>query len=190
MKKHIVIPRIPSRSRLAFLSAIPLAATLMLVSCGGDSSPSSEDPSRSESTAAAPEAEPPDPNLPELTVTVTANDQMKFGQTEIVAKPGQKVTITLKNIGSMPKISMGHNLVVMRKEADVAAFLDASMTRMGNDYIAPDLVSEIIIHTKLLGPGEEDTISFAAPREPGNYEYICTFPGHYAIGMKGVLKVE
>ena len=47
----------------------------------------------------------------------------------------------------------------------------------------------MLIHTKLLGPGEEDTISFT-PLAPGVYEYVCTFPGHTAAGMRGQITVK
>lgn len=138
----------------------------------------------------APVAQAPDPNLPEVTVTITGNDQMKFDVTSIEAKPGQKVTVTMKNAGTMPKISMGHNFVLLAQDQDPAAFVEAGTPHMGQDFIAPELAGKVIAHTKLLGPGESDTISFAAPTKPGDYTYICSFPGHFAIGMKGILTVK
>jgi azurin len=61
---------------------------------------------------------------------------------------------------------------------------------MGKDYIAPEFANKVLANTKLLGPGESDTVSFAAPRKAGDYTYICSFPGHLAIGMKGALSVK
>ena len=46
---------------------------------------------------------------------------------------------------------------------------------------------EVIVHTKMLGGGESDTITFIAP-ENGFYTYICSFPGHWGL-MKGKLIV-
>ena len=46
----------------------------------------------------------------------------------------------------------------------------------------------VLANTKVVGGGEKDTIEFTAPA-PGTYDYICTFPGHYAI-MKGKLVVQ
>jgi len=139
---------------------------------------------------AAPAAAVPDPNIPEKKVEITGNDQMKFDVVAIEAKPGQKVTVTLKNVGTMPKMSMGHNFVLLTQDQDPPKFVEASQTSMGTEYIAPDLKSKVLANTKLLGPGESDTISFAAPKQPGDYIYICSFPGHYAIGMKGTLTVK
>lgn len=123
-------------------------------------------------------------------VEIEANDQMKFNVAEIVAKAGQEVTVTLKNVGTMPKVSMGHNFVVLDGEIEPNEFVEKSMMQMANEYIAPELKNHVIASTKLLGPGESDTVTFQAPAKPGDYVFLCTFPGHYAIGMKGVLKVQ
>jgi azurin len=39
-----------------------------------------------------------------------------------------------------------------------------------------------------LGIARSHTLRFFAPDEPGDYPYICTFPGHWRV-MKGVMKV-
>ena len=48
--------------------------------------------------------------------------------------------------------------------------------------------ANVIAATKLLKPGETDTITFDAP-PPGTYPYVSTFPGFYTR-MKGVLTVK
>jgi azurin len=50
--------------------------------------------------------------------------------------------------------------------------------------------SEILAHTNLVKSGESVKVTFTAPTEPGDYTYLCTFPGHYLMGMKGTLVVE
>ena len=42
----------------------------------------------------------------------------------------------------------------------------------------------------LAGGGETVKVTFNAPKEPGEYLYLCTFPGHYLAGMKGLLVVK
>lgn len=121
---------------------------------------------------------------------MTANDQMKFDVTSIEAKPNQKVTLTLKNVGTMPKVSMGHNFVLLERDMDPQKFMEAGTVHMATDFIAPEYKNKVIANTKLLGPGESDTISFVAPSAPGNYTYLCSFPGHFMIGMKGVFTVK
>lgn len=125
-----------------------------------------------------------------LTSMVRADDQMKYDVSRIEVKPGQRIQIILKNVGTMPKVSMGHNLVVLDGKIDPEQFIEASQTQMANDYVAPELRGHVLGATKLLGPGETGTATFNAPKEPGDYPFLCSFPGHYAIGMKGVLSVK
>lgn len=132
----------------------------------------------------------PDVEIGPLEVEITTNDQMKYSVTEIEAKPGQPIRLTLRNVGSMPKIAMGHNLVVVNSGIDLTKFLTESQVRQADDYISPDFRSQILAATRLLGPGESQTIEFNAPAQPGFYSYLCTFPAHYATGMKGVLNVK
>jgi azurin len=40
-----------------------------------------------------------------------------------------------------------------------------------------------------LGPGEVEVIKFKAPAKPGIHQFVCTFPGHYAM-MRGVMVVK
>lgn len=121
-------------------------------------------------------------------ITITGNDQMKFNKDEIRVKAGQKVKLTLKHVGEMPVTTMGHNWTLLTKDADMNAVGQAAATAKDNDYIPADMTDKIIVHTKMLGGGESDTIEFEAP-EPGTYTFMCTFPGHYAL-MHGKFIVE
>ena len=122
-------------------------------------------------------------------VQIQATDQMKYDVTSINAAAGQTVVITLTNAGKIPKAAMAHNFVLLKKGTDVTAFAMAAMTHQENGYIPPDMVDRIIVASKLLGPGESDTVTFKAPAA-GTYDYICTFPGHALAGMRGILTVQ
>jgi azurin len=126
---------------------------------------------------------------PSRQVEITGNDDMKFDVTSFQVKPGETVTLTLTNIGRLPKAGMAHDWVLLKKGTDAAKFAKAGQRHPENDYIAPDQGKHVLVRTKLLGPGESDSITFTAPTEPGAYQYICTFPDHYARGMKGVMTV-
>lgn len=121
-------------------------------------------------------------------ITIEGNDQMKFNKSEIRVKAGQKIKLTLKHVGSMPVTTMGHNWTLLTKDADMATVGQAAALAVDNDYIPADMTDKIIVHTKMLGGGETDTIEFDAP-EPGTYTFMCTFPGHYAL-MNGKFIVE
>lgn len=124
------------------------------------------------------------------TVTVEGTNAMRFSVDKIVVKPGEKVTIKLVNNTKLPAAAMSHNLVVLKQDADPEAFDKAAMQAKDSDYIPESKSDEIIAHTGLVGGGESDTITFTAPSEAGDYPYICSFPGHFAAGMKGKLVVE
>ena len=47
---------------------------------------------------------------------------------------------------------------------------------------------DVLFASKLGQPDAEDVLEFTAPSEPGDYPYICTYPGHWAI-MNGIMKV-
>lgn len=123
-------------------------------------------------------------------ITVTGNDTMQFDLKSFEVKTGDTVEITFKNVGKIPKIAMGHNLVVLQKGISAVAFGQKAMGAGANATNAlPDSVKgDTIASTKLLGPDEIETITFTAP-EAGDYEYVCTFPGHFAL-MRGVMKVN
>ena len=48
-------------------------------------------------------------------ITITGNDTMQFDKREFAVKSGEKVELEFKNIGKLPKIAMGHNLVILKK---------------------------------------------------------------------------
>ncbi len=130
------------------------------------------------------------PSAPPKTVQVTGDDKMKYDLTAFEVKPGQQVTITLTNVGTAPKASMGHNLIVLKQNVNVPKFLDEGSMHAAKNYIAPEFAKDVIAATKLLGPGESDTITFTAPFVPGDYVFLCAFPGHYAGGMHGLMTVK
>jgi azurin len=133
------------------------------------------------------------PQAPPKEVMVQADDKMRFDVTEFEVRPGQKVAITLKNVGTTPKFSMGHNLAVLDKQITEqniqAKFLDPASSAASTDYV-PAGDKNVLAHTKLLGPNETDTITFTAPQVPGQYLYVCSFPGHYTQGTKGFMTVK
>lgn len=162
--------------------ALIFAASFFMVACNGGSKSSTE--TTKDSTNAGSTSTSTSSAAVSNTIQITANDQMKFSTNELRVKANEKVTLTMKNEGTQPKESMGHNFVLLKDGTDLPTF--AASAIQAPDHI-PANNPAIIAHTKLLGPGESDTIEFTVPA--GSYTYICSFPGHY-LTMTGVLTAE
>jgi azurin len=161
---------------------LPLALALALTGCAPKEASPAQAPAPAPSTPAPAVA---GPRVVELIIT---DANMKFSVAQIEAKPGEELKIVVKNSGS--RTDMSHNFVLLHKEADVEEYMQASSVDKANNYISPDLADQVIVHTKLLGAGQQDAIVFKAPTEPGTYPYLCTFPGHWLSGMRGKLIVK
>ncbi|WP_028296794.1 plastocyanin/azurin family copper-binding protein [Olivibacter sitiensis] len=157
-------------------------AVLFMAACGGGSS-SSSTTTTTETSAPAEEA----PEVSESDVTdhiiIEGGDNMQFDKTLFAVKAGEKIKLTLKNVGELPKESMGHNVVVLKPGTDVASFGGAAVQAAATEYIPEAQAGNVIAHTKLLGPGESDEIEITLPSK-GTYEFICSFPGHFG-SMRG-----
>lgn len=123
------------------------------------------------------------------TIEIAGTDRMQFDVTEINAVPGETIRIVFTTISKLPKAAMSHNVVILDSDTDVEAFANASAMARDNDYIAPEFEDQVIAATPLAGGGETVEVTFTVPDDAGEYEYICSFPGHFYGGMKGVLKV-
>lgn len=121
---------------------------------------------------------------------MSVDDKIVFDVTAFEVKPGQKVSVTLTNKGTSPKASMGHNFVLLNRNVTMAKFADAASMAAATEYVPAEFKKDVIAATKLLGPGESETVTFNAPYIPGDYNYLCSFPGHYTQGAKGVMTVK
>lgn len=123
-------------------------------------------------------------NGPDQTITITAIAGMKYDTKEVTVKAGSKLKIELNNPDDMM-----HNFVITQPNAatkvgDLA--MELGLKGQSKAYV-PD--SDLVLaHTTLLRPGSADIIYFQVPSEPGDYEFVCTFPAHAAT-MRGILKV-
>lgn len=124
------------------------------------------------------------------TARITINcvrERMLFDKTEFSVKAGQPVSLTLNNPDATP-----HNLALCQPGSVEEIGLAGNEMAKDPDGIKKDFIpvtDKILHHTKLLNPNTSETLRFTAPTQPGDYPYLCTFPGHWVI-MRGVMKVR
>jgi azurin len=124
------------------------------------------------------------------TIEITGSQQMKYDVTRIQARPGEPLHIVLKSVGDAPKAVMAHNFVLLKAGVKPMEVNTAALNARDTDFIPPGMKDKILAYTGLAGAGETVDVTFTAPTKPGTYDYLCTFPGHYAFGMKGTLVVR
>lgn len=182
------------------------AAALTLAACGGEKPAESAAPSAptevsapaeasasevaseaapaaTEATPAASEAAPAvAAEAGECAVVITSDDMMKYDPKVMDIKSSCKqFTVTLKHVGKMPKAAMGHNVVIAKSADKDAVLADGLAATEKENYVKPN-DERVIAHTKLIGGGEEDSVTFdvAKLKKGEAYEYFCSFPSHYA----------
>lgn len=123
-------------------------------------------------------------------VTLGATETMKFEPATIQAKAGERLRVVLKPTGTMPKIAMAHNFVILKPGASIDKFVMMAGMARDHGYLPPQLKDQVLVATEMIGANQVSKVTFTAPAKPGTYTYFCTFPAHYAGGMKGTLVVK
>ena len=127
---------------------------------------------------------------PSRTVEIVAGEDMKYSITRIAVRRGETVRIKLTSTGTLPKIAMAHNFVLLKPDTNIAKLLADGAPSRGTDFIPPAMMDQVIAKTPFAGPRETVQVIFTVPAKAGTYPFICTFAGHYQGGMKGVLVVR
>jgi azurin len=110
---------------------------------------------------------------------------LKFDFKSFDVRAGEILQLNFKSNGIMP-----HNFVLTGKgKAD--AVLKAAQN-LGSDGVKFDYLpdtKDLIIGTRVLKPDEQQSLLIAVPDKPGQYPYLCSFPGHGFV-MRGVMNVR
>lgn len=121
---------------------------------------------------------------PDMSIIMGTKPGLKFDKETITVKAGAKIKFTFNNNDDML-----HNLVVtMPGTSDKVGDMAVNLGLNGEKLSYVPATPQVLFHTLLLQPGKSETIYFTAPDKPGDYQYVCTYPGHYLV-MKGILKV-
>ena len=121
---------------------------------------------------------------PDQVITIGTKPGLKFDIQEIRVKAGSRVKIVFNNNDDML-----HNLVITRPgTANAVGEAGLALGLKGPEMSYVPDSDNVLFHTNLLQPESNEAIYFTAPRQTGDYQYVCTFPGHFSI-MQGKLKV-
>ena len=117
----------------------------------------------------------------------TLHGQLRYANEAFAVKPGSRVQVTLDNSDEMI-----HNwLLAKGDQKDLARIAEAALKLgaegMQKGFIPDDLA--ILASIGLVQPGKKASVAFTAPKEVGDYPFICTFPGH-SLTMRGIMKVS
>ena len=114
----------------------------------------------------------------------TLVEQLRYDVKEMTAKAGQKMYIEFNNPDALP-----HNLVIT-KPGTATEVANAAIAMGAEGFVAQFIPesSDIIAHTDMIDGQTSTDLEFEVPNEAGDYEFVCTFPGH-ALIMRGILKV-
>ena len=127
----------------------------------------------------------------ECAITVDSTDQMSFNTKEItIDKSCKTFTVNLEHSGSLPKNVMGHNWV-LTSAADMQPVASDGMGAGIDKNYLKEGDARVIAHTKIIGAGEKDSVSFDVSKLKAgtDYAFFCSFPGHISM-MKGTVVVK
>ena len=131
------------------------------------------------------EVEPGD-DEPGRQILLKAITGLKYDQEKIVVRAGERISLTLVNTDEMPHNWILTGWFTYELVGQLADAMVADPTAAERHYVPDD--QSVLQYTRVLNPGESQTIHFNAPTAPGDYPYLCTFPGHWQT-MKGTLLV-
>jgi azurin len=123
---------------------------------------------------------------PTLILLEIVPELMKFDKEVFTVTAGNKVVLELDNLDGME-----HNLLILKPGTlqKVGTAADAMLRdpKASEKFYVP-AIPEVLFSTKMLGPNEVYTLNFTAPSLPGDYPFVCTFPGHWRM-MNGIMRV-
>lgn len=138
----------------------------------------------------APEPIRPNPwagGAPGREIVIEAALGLQFIQKKISVKAGERVTIRFENPDVVP-----HNWLLARPGSLQTLGEQCNLMITDPQGLAKHYVPEsadVLAYTDMTNPQGKSIIHLTAPNEPGQYPYLCTFPGHWMV-MNGVMQVE
>ena len=170
------------RYRYPFFVVALLALAAVVAACGGGGNQSSQ-PSQQQPSATAP-ATPSPGAPPESTATAPPTTEQPSGPAGTTEGSAEGAIVVVAT-------DEGGRFRFEPDRIEVRAGQQVTLRVVNRGPSPHDLTIESLnVETGQFGVGEERTLTFTAPAQPGEYEFICNVPGHVQLGMKGTLVVR
>jgi putative heme-binding domain-containing protein len=120
-------------------------------------------------------------------IKIETGSNLSYKTRSFRVSAGEPIALTLSNPdvvphnwalikqGSLQRVGAMANRLISDPEAAVRHYIPES--------------DDILAYTDVVLPRDDFTIYFRAPKQPGRYPYLCTFPGHWLV-MNGEMIVE
>ncbi|MDA1164501.1 MAG: TIM barrel protein [Planctomycetota bacterium] len=120
-------------------------------------------------------------------ITIETAGNLSFATRSFSLQPGELIEFTLSNPDVVP-----HNWALLKpgtleRVGHLANRLISDPEAAVRQYIPQ--TDDVLFYTDVVLPKDESVIYFNAPKQPGRYPYLCTFPGHWLV-MNGEMIVE
>lgn len=120
-------------------------------------------------------------------MTVEVGDALSYSVQAISApKTCGSYEITLTHTGKLPAAAMGHNWVLVPKEAAQEVATAALKVSAEDNYVPDD--DRVVAASSIVGGGESTSVTVELADLSGDYTFMCTFPGHW-VTMQGTFQV-
>lgn len=120
-----------------------------------------------------------------ITIKVVVGE-MRFDKAKFSVKAGTTVKVVVENPDFMQ-----HNFLIAKpgtlEKVGSAADVLAGMANGAELQYVPK-IPEVLYSTPLLNQGDKFELTVKVPAIPGDYPFVCTFPGHWRI-MHGIMTV-
>jgi azurin len=127
---------------------------------------------------------PADWKQPDQVLKLGTKPGLKYDVAQFEVKAGSKIRLVFNNNDDMT-----HNVVVVVPGAgDEVGKLALNLGLKGSEMNYVPNSTKVLFHTALLEPDSSESIYFIAPTKPGEYMFLCTYPGHASV-MRGILKI-
>ncbi len=111
----------------------------------------------------------------------SSGSALEFLPASLSLKTGLRVRIRYTNEGSLP-----HNLVFVKDVADLDELSTEAYGAAETGFVPVDLKAKLIAWSTLVSPNQTVDVEFVVPA-PGEYMFLCLFPGHSGM-MFGTLR--